>query len=72
MIQYSTEPEYSVEEKSEKISQQLDLLRTSSRTYKAQVQVRSRLLYVDFNTVLTTLERIRDSLRELEQYREDT
>ncbi len=65
MTQYSTEPEYSVEEKSEGINQQWVLSKASSPNYMAVVADLD-LLYQELNISVDILGKIRDSLRVLE------
>ncbi len=68
-MKQSREPEYQV---SEKTSQQWALGRISSQSYKAQVQEKSRELYLQLSMAISILEKIRDFSRELEQLREAT
>ncbi len=56
---------------SEKMSQQWDHLETIDLTYRDQVQVRSRLLYTELTMVSDILGKILDSVRELEQLRQE-
>ncbi len=65
MTQYSTEPEYSVEEKLEKTSPRLVLSKTSSRDYLAVVADLG-LLYQELSISVDILGKIRDSVRGLE------
>jgi len=61
------EPEYIVEEKSERTSQEWDLSRTLNPILLAQVQVKSKHLSVEVNMLQTTLGEILDLLQELAQ-----
>ncbi len=63
----STEPEFSVVE-SEKIPHmEKQLLSTSQISVVFELAARHRRLYQDCTGVIATLEKIRDSVRELEQ-----
>ncbi len=72
MTPYPVVPEYTLEEKSGKTYPQWDHSRISIQSYKVQVLVRSRQLYTELSLVQDILEKILDSVRELEQLREDT
>ncbi len=64
MIRHSTEPEYSLEEKSEKTNLQWVLGETSVPNYLELVADLERL-QEEVNTFSTTLEKIRSSVRGL-------
>ncbi len=70
MSRPKAEPEY-ILETSEEISQEWVHGRISAQKYKDQVQVKLRELYKAVSISVDTLERIRDSLRELEQLRQE-
>ena len=64
-------PTVSSKEVSERMSQQWGPLRTSSPTYKDQVQVSLRLLYTVSQLQHDISEAILDLVRELEQLQEE-
>ncbi len=67
MSRTTNTPEYNLE----KTSQEWDHSEVINQSYRDQVQVKSRLLYTRLNLVIDILEKIQDSVRELEQLREE-
>ncbi len=66
----STEPEFIVQE-SEKTHLTESLQDCTNQIYKVQVQAKLRQLYEALSLSIELLEKTRDSVRELEQLRED-
>ncbi len=71
MTQYSTEPEYSVEEKSERMHPSIAQSRDIKLRYMDQVVAELRLLSKELDISVDILGRIRDSEHALLQSLED-
>ncbi len=67
MTQFRAVPEYSLEEKSARTYPQWDHSRVLNQTWLGQEGVRLRQLYAVCTMLVDISERIRDSVRELEQ-----